>query len=137
VQAAAGPSSTLATLQVHRSGHGLVTIGFDVTEPEPPFDHLRIHRVQGSSGDALFTLWTRIDGRVWVLPSAARTRIEMQLLSERIDEIGSFWDLRMPGEIASLIADGLLRLIDLDENAREAIAEEIDARPEATPGGGS
>ncbi len=100
----------------------------DVTDPEPPLDHFRIHRVLGSSGEALFTLWTRIDGRAWVLPSAARTRIEMQLLSERIDEVGSFWDLRMPGEIASLIADGLLTLIDLDDRARQIIAEEIGAR---------
>ena len=104
----------------------------DVTDPEPPLDHFRIHRVSGTSGEALFILWTTIEGRVWVLPSAARTRIEMQLLSERIDEIGSFWDLRMPGEIASMIADGLLRLIDLDEHARRSIAAEIGARPTTT-----
>jgi hypothetical protein len=108
------------------------TIASDVTDPEPPLDHFRIHRVSGTSGEALFILWTTIDGRVWVLPSAARTRIEMQLLSERIDENGSFWDLRMPGEIASLIADGLLRLIDLDEHARQTIAEEIEARGTTT-----
>ena len=103
-----------------------------MTDTEPPLHHFRIHRVRGSSGDALFTLWTTIDRRVWVLPSAARTRIEMQMLSERIDEIGSFWDLRMPGEIASLIADGLLTLIDLDENARQTIAQEIEASRIAT-----
>jgi hypothetical protein len=108
------------------------TIASDVTDPGPPLDHFRIHRVSGTSGEALFILWTTIDGRGWVLPSAARTRIEMQLLSERIDEIGSFWDLRMPGEIASLIADGLLRLIDVDEHARQSIAAEIGARPTTT-----
>ena len=96
-----------------------------MTDPEPPLDQFRIHRVRGTSGEALFVLWTTIDGRVWVLPSAARTRIEMQLLSERIDEIGSFWDLRMPGEIASLVADRLVTLIDLDEHARQSIAAEI------------
>jgi hypothetical protein len=106
-----------------------------VTDPEAPLHHLRIHRVGGSSGEALFILWTTIEGRVWVLPSAARTRIEMQLLSERIDEIGSFWDLRIPGEIASLIADGLLALIDLDEKARQTIAEEIEAGGMTTAGG--
>jgi hypothetical protein len=97
-----------------------------MTDDERPLNGFRVRRV-ATSDEPLFVLWVEDEGRVWVLPSATRSRIEAQLLAERIDEVGSFWDLRMAGAIAELVAARLVTLVDLDDETQRRIVRDLES----------
>lgn len=96
-----------------------------MADEEPPLTDFRVAVVRGPQDERLYVLWTPTDDGVWVIPSASASRADMELLADTIIAVGSFWDDRMPVEIARLIRNGLVRLVDLDDDAIAFVTEQV------------